>query len=91
MFGRLNNGWTHVAIYGLTKKILKIYLKFFSFVYPMLVLVMIAPLSAVWVFNLKKQRYAVGSSYKINPTTDIYLKFKIFFKIWWGLPKAVEW
>uniref|UniRef100_A0A1I8BX86 G_PROTEIN_RECEP_F1_2 domain-containing protein n=1 Tax=Meloidogyne hapla TaxID=6305 RepID=A0A1I8BX86_MELHA len=34
MFGRLNNGWTHVAIYG--------------FVYPMLVLVMIAPLSAVW-------------------------------------------
>ncbi|KAF7640099.1 hypothetical protein Mgra_00000545 [Meloidogyne graminicola] len=42
MFGRLNNGWTHVAIYG--------------FVYPMLVLVMIAPL--INVRNVKeKSRY----------------------------------
>ncbi|CAK5040038.1 unnamed protein product [Meloidogyne enterolobii] len=49
MFGRLNNGWTHVAIYG--------------FVYPMLVLVMIAPLSAVMLGMSKREKREGESRY----------------------------
>nr|CAD2192773.1 unnamed protein product [Meloidogyne enterolobii] len=52
MFGRLNNGWTHVAIYG--------------FVYPMLVLVMIAPLSAV-MLGMSKREKREGESRYPNP------------------------
>uniref|UniRef100_A0A183C2N2 G_PROTEIN_RECEP_F1_2 domain-containing protein n=1 Tax=Globodera pallida TaxID=36090 RepID=A0A183C2N2_GLOPA len=42
MFGRINNAWPHVAVYG--------------FVYPMLVLVMIAPLSAVMLGMSKREK-----------------------------------
>lgn len=42
MFGRLNNGWSHVAVYG--------------FAYPMLVLTLITPLSAVMLGMGKRER-----------------------------------
>lgn len=52
MFNRINNGWTHVAIYG--------------FVYPMLVLLMIAPLSAV-MLGMSKREKREGESRFPNP------------------------
>ncbi|TMS38486.1 hypothetical protein L596_005205 [Steinernema carpocapsae] len=42
MFGRLNDGWSHMAIYG--------------FVYPMLVLTLMAPLSAVMLGMGKREK-----------------------------------
>ncbi|KAI1732900.1 hypothetical protein Ddc_01799 [Ditylenchus destructor] len=52
MFGRLNNGWTHMAVYG--------------FAYPMLVLTLIAPLSAV-MLGMGKREKREGDQRYPNP------------------------
>uniref|UniRef100_A0A8R1HKG0 Uncharacterized protein n=1 Tax=Caenorhabditis japonica TaxID=281687 RepID=A0A8R1HKG0_CAEJA len=42
MFGRLNNGWSHMAVYG--------------FAYPMLLLMLVAPLCAVMLGMGKREK-----------------------------------
>ena len=42
MFGRLNNGWSHMVVYG--------------FAYPMLLLTLIAPLCAVMLGMGKREK-----------------------------------
>uniref|UniRef100_A0A915NUC7 Serpentine receptor class gamma n=1 Tax=Meloidogyne floridensis TaxID=298350 RepID=A0A915NUC7_9BILA len=70
MFGRLNNGWTHVAIYG--------------FVYPMLVLVMIAPLSAV-MLGMSKREKREGESRYVSPNPLYQLISLLCFCAWMSL------
>ena len=42
MFGRLNNGWSHMAVYG--------------FAYPMILLMLVAPLCAVMLGMGKREK-----------------------------------
>ncbi|KAI6175874.1 hypothetical protein M3Y97_00737400 [Aphelenchoides bicaudatus] len=57
MFGRINNNWSHFFVYG--------------FCYPMLVLTMVAPLSAVMLGMGKRERREGSLKNSLNSNTDI--------------------
>uniref|UniRef100_A0A1I7UD01 Col_cuticle_N domain-containing protein n=1 Tax=Caenorhabditis tropicalis TaxID=1561998 RepID=A0A1I7UD01_9PELO len=52
MFGRLNNGWSHMAVYG--------------FAYPMILLMLVAPLCAVMLGMGKREKEKEIDDFRIH-------------------------